>query len=213
MIQIKNYNAPEYDFSEILRYARAGSDSFATLEGLIPEAESALSYKVCYTELPIEINGDTVNSPAFSVKSSDLAKNLSGCEKIIIFGATIGIGFDRLIAKYSSTSPSKAVLLQGMGAERIEALCNTFCRDMEAEYGKLRPRFSPGYGDLDISFQADIFSILDLSRKIGLTLNESLIMSPSKSVTAIVGIGRSCENIPSGCESCQKKYCEFKKEL
>lgn len=51
-----------------------------------------------------------------------------------------------------------------------------------------RPRFSPGYGDLPINMQKDIFAALDCPRKIGLSLNESLLMSPSKSVTAIIGV-------------------------
>lgn len=53
---------------------------------------------------------------------------------------------------------------------------------------RLKPRFSAGYGDLPLEVQKDIFRVLDCPRKIGLTLNDSLLMSPTKSVTAIVGI-------------------------
>ena len=52
----------------------------------------------------------------------------------------------------------------------------------------LRPRFSPGYGDLPLALQADVFWALDCTSKIGVSLSESLIMSPQKSVTAIIGI-------------------------
>ena len=40
-----------------------------------------------------------------------------------------------------------------------------------------------------LRYQKDIFSVLDCQRKIGLTLNDSMLMSPTKSVTAIIGIG------------------------
>ena len=85
-----------------------------------------------------------------------------------------------------------SVCLQAIGAERIEALCNAFSLEMKNEYAKsgrsLRPRFSAGYGDLPLELQREIFNALGCERRIGLTLNDSLIMSPSKSVTAIIGI-------------------------
>ena len=85
-------------------------------------------------------------------------------------------------------------MLQAIGAERLESFCDIFCRDISCEYNeKLRPRVSPGYGDIPLSMQKEIFSALDCSRKIGLSLNASLLMTPTKSVTAIVGIGEPNE--------------------
>ena len=82
----------------------------------------------------------------------------------------------------------RSLALQGIGAERIEALCDEFCLDVGNSMGKVRPRFSPGYGDFDISFQTKIFEVLQCGKKIGVTLNESLLITPTKSVTAIIGI-------------------------
>ena len=85
-------------------------------------------------------------------------------------------------------------MMQAIGAERIEALCDAFCDDMEKEMGvSLRPRFSPGYGDLPLSVQKDIISLLEAPKRIGLSLNDSLLMSPTKSVTAFAGISNSTE--------------------
>ena len=81
------------------------------------------------------------------------------------------------------------MIFQAIGTERIESLCDTFCGEYSKEKNvNLKPRFSPGYGDLSLETQKDIFIILDCPRKIGVTLNESFLMSPSKSVTAFVGI-------------------------
>ena len=83
-------------------------------------------------------------------------------------------------------------MLQAIGAERIESLCNIFNTElatkMNSQDKKLAPRFSPGYGDLPLEIQSDIFRVLNCSTKIGLTLNKSLLMTPTKSVTAIIGI-------------------------
>ena len=150
------------------------------------------------------------------VESSALAKNLKGCESSVVFAATIGIEIDRIIQKYSRTDLSKAVFMQAIGAERIEALCDAFCDKLKTEKSEkglfLRPRFSAGYGDLSIELQRDIMRALDCGRKIGVTLNESLLMSPSKSVTAIVGISSMHCTPEFGCTSCENKDCSFRKE-
>ena len=52
----------------------------------------------------------------------------------------------------------------------------------------LTERFSPGYGDLDMAVQKDLCLVLDTGRTIGVTLTESCMMVPVKSVTAIVGL-------------------------
>jgi hypothetical protein len=75
-------------------------------------------------------------------------------------------------------------MMQAIGTERIETLCDVFCDGL----GQTRLRFRPGYGDLKLAAQQVIFEQLDCARQIGLTLNDSLVMSPSKAVTAIVGL-------------------------
>ncbi|MBO4769751.1 MAG: Vitamin B12 dependent methionine synthase activation subunit, partial [Clostridia bacterium] len=65
--------------------------------------------------------------------------------------------------------------------------CDRFCLDIGAE-ATLTTRFSPGYGDLDIFSQKIFLSVLDASRLAGITLSESMLMSPSKSVTALCGV-------------------------
>ncbi len=187
----KTYSAPPINEKEILRYAGgiADDNTIKLLNECINEALDYITYKVCYCELPFKVNGNLCDFGLFGVQSKNLATNLSGCNSAIIFGATIGIGIDRLITKYSHISPAKALMLQAFGAERIEALCNAFCKDMQNTLKiPLKPRFSAGYGDLPLDTQKQIFSLLNLPKNIGLTLNDSLLMSPTKSVTAFIGI-------------------------
>ncbi len=197
---IKTYEPPKFNKKEIFRYAsmnipvcnqNIGFEKHAEISEIdnivdecIKECESFLSYKVCYRYFPLKISDNFLDLSFASTYSSDLAKNLSGCNEIVLFAATLGIGIDRLILKYTKISPIKALLLQAIGTERAEALCDIFCKEIKG-----RPRFSPGYGDLPLELQKDIFYVLDCN-KIGLTLNESLLMSPSKSVTAIVGLDK-----------------------
>ena len=192
MVFTKIYGAPPYDEREILRYAGCKGDG-SELRGLLAECEAeaagTISYKVCYTPLTVRIEGELCDLGAFGARSKDLARDLTGCDTAVVFAATVGVGIDRLIARYGALSPAKALILDAIGTERIEALCDIFCLDIERELNKTaRPRFSPGYGDLEMSVQREIFAGLDCRKRIGLTVTDSLMMSPSKSVTAVVGL-------------------------
>ncbi|MBQ8624421.1 MAG: Vitamin B12 dependent methionine synthase activation subunit [Oscillospiraceae bacterium] len=217
MIYIKSLLPPPVNKKEILRYAGA-KEALPELEALLEEcltlAEDKLIYKVCYTEVCVKRNGDILTLDGIETSSKDLQKNLAGCERAVIFAATVGLPLDRLIARFGTVAPSKALMLQAIGAERIESLCDAFndeiSKKAKAEGEATRPRFSPGYGDLPLELQKDVFALLDCQRKIGLTLNKSLLMSPSKSVTAVIGIGKGNCNRKTGCEACNKTDCLFR---
>ena len=191
----KSYPAPEVNKNEILRYAGVKETS-AQISELMEECLTlclgSFSYNVCYMNLPIKHLDDGLDLGFCVTDSKSLEKNLKGCDSIILFAATVGSGLDRLIARHSVTSPAKAFMLQAIGAERIEALCNTFnaeiSQEVKAHCKLTSPRFSAGYGDFPLEFQKNICEALDCQRKIGVTLQESLIMLPTKSVTAIIGI-------------------------
>ena len=103
-------------------------------------------------------------------------------------------------------------MMQAIGAERIEALCDAFCRAYGEEAGPCHPRISPGYGDFPLEAQRRLLPLLDGPRRSGLTLNGSLFMSPTKSVTAIVGIGGGDTCTHGGCAECGRTECAFRKK-
>ena len=194
-VNLKTYSPPPVCEKEALRYmgVRGEDEELRTLvSACIAEAHSVLSYNLCYCEVPIRISEDTVDFGFASVRSRGLRALLCGCHSAIIFAATVGIGIDRLIAKSAISSQVRELAFSAIGTERIEALCEQFCNEKKGELEALgmglRNRFSPGYSDLPLAFQKDIFAVLGCSKSIGLSLNESLLMTPKKSVTAIVGI-------------------------
>lgn len=218
MILIKKYSELPICRKEILRYAGCNEND-EKISDLIDEClnklGSKLDFKVCYDEFSVNIDNSICDFGSFAFKSDSLAKNLENCKKVIIFAATIGVEIDRLIIKYSNIAPSKALIFQAIGTERIETLCDRFCDDIKSKTNlNLRPRFSPGYGDLPLEVQKNIFSVLDCTKKIGIFLNQNLLMLPTKSVTAIVGLTekQQVEN-KSKCSTCNKKDCEFKREI
>lgn len=209
----KTYSEPPINKKEIYRYASCAnpdSEMSALIDECLNQARSVISYRACYSKLDVSLyRQGECDFGVFTFNSEDLYLNLNGCDSAVIFAATLGSGMDRLIEKNSRLSPTRALIMQAIGAERIEALCDAVCRDIEEEYGKTRPRFSAGYGDLVLEYQRDIFRILDCERKIGLTLGESMIMSPSKSVTAIVGLGEGKIKRENKCRDCKMKNCPY----
>ena len=193
-VSIKSYSQPIVNHKEILRYSQGSANAKLNdrLDQLLKECLSQISYKVAYCRLPIRIKNDCLDLCFCTTQSKDLAKNLKGCKEIILFAATIGLPFDRILAKHCRLAPLDGLLMQSIGTERIEALANAFEEDMKSlllqEDLYTTPRFSSGYGDLSLSIQSDIFRFLDCPKNLGMSLSDQLLMTPSKSITAIIGI-------------------------
>ena len=85
-------------------------------------------------------------------------------------------------------------------------------KELEEQELYMRPRFSPGYGDFDIQYQEPLMRMLDCAKTIGLTMTDSCMMTPTKSVTALIGASPIKERCPiAGCEACEKKDCEYRR--
>lgn len=197
-VQVKRYQPPKVDIERILRYAKTPQNEtiLALTRELLHELADKLTYRVCYRVLDISVIDSDCNFGYFSLQAADLAQNLRDCERCVIFAAGIGIEIDRMIAKYSRLSPVKALLLQAIGTERVEALCDLFCDDISKTLGsRCHKRFSPGYGAVPLSVQRHFFELLQCEKHIGVCLTDSFLMTPTKSVTAFIGVEkkRSCE--------------------
>ena len=141
---------------------------------------------------------------------------LTGCKKAVLLGATLGPKVDLLLRKYSIGDMARVVTLQACAAAMLEEYLDEWQTALEADMKKegyyIRPRFSPGYGDFDIAHQDMILRMLDTAKKIGLTLTGGNMLTPSKSVTAVIGLSEtetSCHI--KGCEACQKKDCAYRR--
>lgn len=208
--------------SEVYRYlgygrSEADEKTAELVESCIGELTAKASPRFFGRAFPLALSGEChIDMGCFSVDSRNLFKNLAGCDQVYLFAATIGAGADQLIAKYNRLSMSRAVIMQAAAAAMIEAWCDEKNRELREEYGKmglyLRPRFSPGYGDLPLSCQRDLIAALEAEKRVGITLTDSLLMMPSKSVTAIIGISpRDTRCMIAGCEACGKKDCAYRR--
>jgi cobalamin-dependent methionine synthase I len=104
---------------------------------------------------------------------------------------TIGHEADRGIALAQKRGMLEGMMMDACASVRADALCDEAEAGIRAELKDgewLTSRFSPGYGDAPLVLTEDIISLLDATRRIGLSMTRSLMMTPVKSVTAIVGV-------------------------
>ncbi len=150
-------------------------------------------------------------------KGKDAEKLFETCNSCILLAVTLGQKADMLIKKSQIRNMAEAVVLDSCASCGVENICQQINDELEEEYLNkglyLTDRFSPGYGDMPLSLQNDICQLLETHKRIGLTTMPSLLLTPTKSITAVIGIS----NIPqpkriTGCLNCRlKKSCAYRK--
>ena len=112
--------------------------------------------------------------------------------EVVFLCGTIGAEFDAWQRRLSVTSAADALLSQQIGLDAVEKVMDELENEVkvkvEGEGLKLRPRRSPGYGDLPLELSREIINRLDATKKIGVSITDSNLLVPSKSVTAVCEI-------------------------
>lgn len=158
------------------------------IRNFFPLLETAARYK----DLPLEIKKDVISiNREYIFKSLSLSKHLAGCDRVSLIAVSIGSYLEEKIGKYQKKGQTLKVMIgDAVGSECVEEaakyLSGRICGYIKKNGLVPTRRFSPGYGDLSLEVQKIFFTELDLT-KIGLTLNESLLMTPQKSITAFIG--------------------------
>lgn len=180
---------------EIARYMRMGT---STPDGTLAERVYAMLELTASTIRPaciwrrFPLFDGLIGSKhlQFSVYSS-LAEHLEGCRDVYLVCGTIGAGFDAMQRRVSATSASDTLILQAIGAAMIEKLMDHAENEISGELAEgesLTPRYSPGYGNFPLDAQRTMLDLLDTPRRIGVSLTGTMLMVPSKSVSAVIGV-------------------------
>ena len=202
-----------------LGYGRHAVDehTLALIESSFAELDQSACGRIIYRIFDLEFQEDgRIIIGKLDIYSKNLRKNLNGCEKVIVLGATLGAKVDMLLRKYALGDMARVVTLQACAATMLEEYLDAWQEEEEkklkTEGYYMRPRFSPGYGDFSIEHQGMILRMLDTAKTIGLTMTDSSMLTPSKSVTAVLGLSRtdmSCHM--KGCEACGKTDCVYRR--
>lgn len=208
--------------SEALRYlGYRGNQPDENTYNLIDECEALLLKaavpKYLYRYFDLNTVDEEINIADSTVRltGKSISSHLKDCFGVVLMCATLSAGVDRLLRQLQATDMAKAVIADALASAAIEQVCNLADEEIQALYPDnfLTFRFSPGYGDLPLELQGDLLRLLDAQRKIGLTVSQSSMLIPTKSVSAIIGISNT--ELPKqkrGCAGCNMRaHCKFRK--
>lgn len=204
----------EYKKCEALRYLRARQDDEAA--GILADTvylklrnEVQARHVLQKHKITVDENGVTLTS-GVRFNSRALARHLAGCESALLLGATLGSRVDAAIRRLTLESLAEGAAAQAVAASLIESYCDEVQAKANTDGLAQRPRFSPGYGDWNLSEQKKLFAVLDCAKLIGLTLTDGCMMAPSKSVTAVIGLAKDVQCTWNKCMSCENINCPYR---
>ena len=149
----------------------------------------------------------------FAVKPI-IFRQIKDAEEVALFICTAGPE----IGERSRRSMKEGDLLRGyiydvIGSEVVENAADRMQEELKAEAAvrgkKITNRFSPGYCGWDVAEQHKLFTFFR-ENFCGITLTESALMNPVKSVSGIIGAGRDVKYAPYQCHVCDDKNCIYR---
>ncbi len=189
-------------------------------EKVLTSAKPRYVYKVCNimtTESEINKNhGIMVEGCNLVLTGESIKKHLKGCDMAVLMAVTLSDSIDRLIRITQVEDMAKAVIVDSLSSVAVEQVCDKVEHMIRQAYpDKYQTfRFGIGYGDLSILLQKDFLNALNAPKRIGLNVNASCMLTPTKSVTAIIGLSDNpIEKTARGCQTCNmREQCNIRQK-
>ena len=208
------------DRAEALRYlaiARPDAGSLEAIEPVAAALEQALTPRFTFAAFPVRHTPEGVSLEGSGlVLPGEMARTmLRECSDAVLLLCTLGAGFEAQLRAASARDMAQAAMLDACGSAYVEAGCDEAEKAIAARFPEkyLTDRFSPGYGDLPLELQPALCAALDSQRRLGVTVTESLLMVPMKTVSAVIGLADTPQPARvRGCQFCaRRETCEFRK--
>ena len=193
---------------DALRYMGYGtrepdSQTNALLDKCERELLSVIDGKYVYRVF--EMTDGQIKGSTFILEGDSIMQHLKGCTKAILLCATLSEAVDRLIRVKQISSMAEAIVVDALASAAVEQVCDLAENEILRDFPNLEHtwRFGLGYGDFPLTGQRKFLDILDAPKRIGVCVNESLLLTPTKSVTCVIGLGHdlSKERMKS-CDMC-----------
>lgn len=201
---VESYAIDSVDTSEVLRYmgyrGQGISDEMGgrideTVERCIDLARPRASIR-CFDVVGVRDDAGVpvvgLAGTVLELRGCSIAEHLDGAVAVAVLAVTVGMGVERELRRLSLTDTVGQVVFDAAGTalvERAADAAEASVVGMAAERGLFcNHRFSPGYGDLPLETQVPLLATLDAQRRLGIALSDSLLMTPTKSVTALIGM-------------------------
>ena len=197
------------EVAELAKYLGRGDGALGLARRAVEEVAACAQEKCVEASARLLRENGTlrVENTMLELPGRDITDLLEGSDAVYYFCATIGAEVDRTIERLKLSDLTLAYAVDLCAGLWVDEYCDRLENAMRAKLsGKgwsLTSRFSCGYGDLPLVLQAEFIETLKADKFLGIRLTEGGMMIPSKTVTAIAGIGRNGKQ-KKRCESCSK---------
>jgi hypothetical protein len=197
-------------------YRSASSRLLKSIKRAIGDIRKSSNFIALFRITNVDTSNGTIDISNQHFESRKLKSILTPCRKAIVFLTTLGEDIDHLIKEKMKKKPSYGYVLDAVASVAVESgtqrLLDRIEHDFDGET-ETTLRYSPGYCDWALREQKKLFRILP-SDRIGVSLTESFLMSPRKSISGIAGICRKESLLFSGnaCLNCAKMDCSCRRE-
>jgi hypothetical protein len=209
------------DVSEAMRYLGMGDcppeDQRKRVSAVARRVEQTVQPRYTYKTFSLERQDGQLRIPELSLDLpwQSTRTMLAQCGQVVLMACTLGVRFDAMLRSEQARDMAQAVILDACGSAWVEHGCDQAEQEISSRFPGLylTDRFSPGYGDLPLSLQPTLCAALDAGRRLGITLGESYLMNPCKSVTAFIGLAdRPQQARIRGCAYCaMRETCALRK--
>jgi hypothetical protein len=159
-------------------------------------------------------NKQVIISDVIFKTRSVVTRQLDKATSIAVFACTAGAALSELAAEHNRKGNTiHAYMIDSLGSIAVERAMDIIQENLKtvmAERGlRITNRYSPGYCNWNIREQEKLFGLLP-ANFCGISLTESLLMKPIKSVSGVIGIGHEVTFDNYSCDLCKDKNCIYR---
>ncbi len=226
---VESYEVASVDRAEVLRYLGYAGQAIdpeldARIDGVIARClgvcRPAGSWRVFEVEKTLE-REDGLPVVSLAAASLELAGNsikehMEGAVAVGVMAVTVGMGVEAELRRLSLTSPVDQLIFDAAATAAVERAADaceaSLVREAHDRGLYTNFRFSPGYGDMPLETQRVLLDSVDAQRRLGITLSRANLMSPTKSVTAVLGMfGEPQPSSHASCKDCLcREFCHIR---
>jgi len=145
-----------------------------------------------------------------------ILRQLRGSEAFALFICTSGLEFETYQQRLKEQGDMVRVFIaDALGSVIAEKCADQMEKALQESIDKLgwkhTNRFSPGYCGWHVSQQQLLFPLFQ-GHTCGVTLTDSSLMLPIKSVSGIIGLGKDVRHLDYTCGLCDFKQCYKRKK-
>ncbi|MEY8528347.1 vitamin B12 dependent-methionine synthase activation domain-containing protein [Bacteroides xylanisolvens] len=211
-IKIKELNLSKKDIYISMGYRNDTPDkeTIKLIDSTLKEISEITIVRYMYFISEVQILSETdikIGENIFSL-GRKIGPYLEGIQKACLYVSTAGKEFDEYLGNLKKSGDiMKEFIADSIGTVLAELSSSLIANELEKSYNmKVSSPYSPGYCGWDIKEQKKFFSLFP-DKPCGITLSDSFLMFPIKSVSGFIGLGNDSFKRPKHCDLCNNLQC------